>query len=133
MADDNDDGLWEKPAWAKGGVKLRSTGKADQMKQDGNLAAPITFTPFKNEDHSNKVANPELLKASDVGAAAKEGYDLAAPITFTPYKNEDHSNKVANAEVLRKTEMGEAVKQGENLAMPITNIRDEIRKAKKGG
>ena len=50
MADDEDDGLWEKPAWAKGGVKLKSTGKADAMKKDGNLAAPVTFTPFKNED-----------------------------------------------------------------------------------
>lgn len=90
---DEDDGLWEKPAWAKGGVKLKSTGKADAMKTEGNLAAPITFTPFKNDDHSNKVAN---------------------------------------AEILRKTEVGEAVKQGQNLAMPITNIRDEIRKAKKG-
>lgn len=40
--DDDDDGLWEKPAWAKGGVKLKSTGKADAMKKEGNLAAPIT-------------------------------------------------------------------------------------------
>lgn len=37
-----DDGLWEKPAWAKGGLKLKSTGKADAMKKEGNLAAPIT-------------------------------------------------------------------------------------------
>jgi hypothetical protein len=42
-----DDGLWEKPAWAKGGVKLKKTGMADAMKKEGNLAAPITFTPFK--------------------------------------------------------------------------------------
>eukprot|EP00529_Nitzschia_sp_RCC80_P037620 CAMPEP_0113503094 /NCGR_PEP_ID=MMETSP0014_2-20120614/33947_1 /TAXON_ID=2857 /ORGANISM="Nitzschia sp." /LENGTH=71 /DNA_ID=CAMNT_0000398011 /DNA_START=44 /DNA_END=259 /DNA_ORIENTATION=- /assembly_acc=CAM_ASM_000159 len=41
--DDDDDGLWEKPAWAKsGGLKLKSTGKADMMKKDGNLASPIT-------------------------------------------------------------------------------------------
>jgi len=40
--DSDDDGLWEKPAWAKGGIKLRSTGKADAMKTSGNLAAPIT-------------------------------------------------------------------------------------------
>jgi len=40
--DDFDDGLWEKPAWAKGGVKLKSTGRAEAMKQNGNLAAPIT-------------------------------------------------------------------------------------------
>jgi hypothetical protein len=40
--DYDDDDLWEKPAWAKGGLKLKSTGKADAMKKDGNLAAPIT-------------------------------------------------------------------------------------------
>lgn len=42
MADNEDDGLWEKPAWAKGGVALKKTGKSDAMKKDGNLAAPIT-------------------------------------------------------------------------------------------
>ena len=78
-AGDDEYSLWEKPAWAKGGVKLRSTGKADAMKQSGNLAAPITFTPFKNEDHSNKVANQGKLKQTDVGEAAKQGEDLAAP------------------------------------------------------
>ena len=57
MADNDDDGLWEKPAWAKGGVKLKSTGKAEKMKGDGNLAAPITFTPYKNEDHSNTLVS----------------------------------------------------------------------------
>ena len=80
MADD-DDGLWEKPAWAKGGVKLKSTGKADAMKKDGNLAAPITFTPFKNEDHTNKVANPELLAMTSEGEKMKTDGNLAAPIT----------------------------------------------------
>jgi hypothetical protein len=40
--DYEDDNLWEKPAWAKGGVQLKSTGKADKMKKDGDLAAPIT-------------------------------------------------------------------------------------------
>lgn len=94
MADEDDDGLWEKPAWAKGGVKLKSTGKADAMKKDGNLAAPITFTPFKNEDHSNKVANTNILN---------------------------------------KSEVGEKMKTEGNLAMPITNIRDELKKQKKGG
>ena len=94
MADDNeDDGLWEKPAWAKGGVKLKSTGKADAMKKDGNLAAPITFTPFKSNDHTNKVADP---------------------------------NKLAS------TGVGEKMKNEGNLAAPITNIRDELKKKKKG-
>jgi hypothetical protein len=40
--DYEDDDLWEKPAWAKGGLALKKTGKADNMKKDGNLAAPIT-------------------------------------------------------------------------------------------
>jgi hypothetical protein len=78
---DEDDGLWEKPAWAKGGHKLKSTGKADQMKGDGNLAAPITFTPFKSNDHSNKVANTEVLRKTEVGEAVKSGENLAMPIT----------------------------------------------------
>jgi hypothetical protein len=34
-----DNGLWEKPTWANGGVKLRSTGKGQAMKEVGNLAA----------------------------------------------------------------------------------------------
>jgi hypothetical protein len=79
--DDEDDGLWEKPAWAKGGLKLKSTGKADAMKKDGNLAAPITFTPFKSQDHTNKVANPEKLATSEEGEKMKTEGNLAAPIT----------------------------------------------------
>ena len=124
---DEDDGLWEKPAWAKGGLQLKKTGMADAMKTEGNLAAPITFTPFKSEDHSNPVANQGKLKETGVGVAAKSGEDLAAPITFTPFKSEDHSNPVANPDILQNTEVGEAVKQGENLAMPITNIRDAVK------
>jgi len=127
---DQDDGLWEKPAWAKGGVKLRSTGKADAMKNSGNLAAPITFTPFKSDDHSNKVANVDILRKTDVGEAAMSGENLAAPITYTPFKSDDHSNKVANPGILRKSDVGEAVKQGQDLAMPITNIRDAMRSYK---
>ena len=76
-----DDGLWEKPAWAKGGVKLRPTGKADLMKRDGNLAAPITFTPFKNNDHTNYHAHPDYLATTEVGEKMKKYGDLAMPIT----------------------------------------------------
>ena len=115
-----DDGLWEKPAWAKGGLKLKKTGKADAMKKDGNLAAPITFTPFKNDDHSNEVANQGKLRSTDVGDAAKTGEDLAAPITFTPFKNEDHSNDVANQNVLKQSEVGAAAKEGYDLAAVST-------------
>ena len=158
---DNDDGLWEKPAWAKGGVKLKKTGKADAMKQSGtfvtkrskpkcdslvsdgfflflmiqyflfysltiydtkkgNLAAPITFTPYKNQDHSNQVANQEKLRATEVGELAKSGEDLAAPITYTPFKNEDHTNYVANPHNLSASEVGEAAREGMDLAAPIT-------------
>ena len=78
---DEDDGLWEKPAWAKGGVKLKSTGKAEAMKKDGNLAAPITFTPFKNDDHTNYVANPDQLAGTAEGEKMKTDGNLAAPIT----------------------------------------------------
>ena len=120
-SEDDEDGLWEKPAWAKkGGFQLKKTGFADAMKTEGNLAAPITFTPFKNEDHSNYVAHQGRLRPSDVGEAVLSGENLAAPITFTPYKNEDHSNQVANQGRLRQSEVGEAVKSGENLAAPIT-------------
>ena len=78
---DEDDGLWEKPAWAKGGVKLRATGKADAMKTEGNLAAPITFTPFKSEDHTNYYARPDHLAVTGIGEKMKTEGDLAMPIT----------------------------------------------------
>jgi hypothetical protein len=87
MSDDSyyardEDCLWEKPAWAKkGGLKLRSTGYADAMKKEGNLAAPITFTPFKSEDHKNYVANPEILATTDLGDKMKNDGNLAMPIT----------------------------------------------------
>lgn len=77
----DDDGLWERPTWARGGVKLRSTGKADSMKKEGNLAAPITFTPFKNKDHTNYYASPDHLASTEVGDKMKTRGDLAMPIT----------------------------------------------------
>ena len=86
MSDDtyyarDDDCLWEKPAWAKGGLKLRSTGFADAMKKECNLAAPITFTPYKSDDHNNYVANPDILAATDKGEKMKNDGNLAMPIT----------------------------------------------------
>jgi len=128
MADNSNDGLWEKPAWAKGGMKLKKTGRADTMKTSGNLAAAITFSPFKNEDHSNKVANQGRLKNSDVGEAVKSGENLACPIThFRELAMDvDNTNYVANQGQLRQSEIGEAVKSGENLACPITHIREEV-------
>jgi hypothetical protein len=79
--EDEDDGLWEKPVWAKGGHSLKKTGKADVMKKDGDLAAPITFTPFKNEDHTNYVAHPDKLMTTQEGEKMKTEGDLAMPIT----------------------------------------------------
>ncbi len=81
MTDYDDDGLWEKPAWAKGGIKLRSTGNAEVMKKEGNLAAPITFTPYKSDDHTNYVANPDLLAPTEKGEKMKTKGELAMPIT----------------------------------------------------
>jgi hypothetical protein len=108
--------LWEKPAWATGGFKLKNTSKGDKLRNSGNLDAPITFSPFKSQDHSNKVANQTRLRTTDGGAALKDGEDLAAPITFTPYKSDDHRNRLANPEKLRASDIGAAVKSGENLA-----------------
>ena len=78
---EDDDGLWEKPAWAKGGLKLKSTGRASAMKTDGNLAAPITFTPYKNNDHTNYVASPDALYETQEGEKMKTSGNLAQPIT----------------------------------------------------
>lgn len=58
--DYEDDDLWEKPAWAKGGHKLKATGKADAMKTSGNLAAPITHI---REDKQAKAKIQEVKSA----------------------------------------------------------------------
>lgn len=122
MGDQEDDGLWEKPSWAKkGGVKLKKTGQSERMKKDGNLAAPITFTPFKKEDHSNHVANKNVLRRTKTGEAAAKGENLAAPITFTPFKNTDHTNKIANKSRLGPSthEKGRTKKKSDN---PVENF-----------
>ena len=69
--------------------RLRKTEVGELAKSGEDLAAPITFTPFKNEDHSNKVANADRLRKTEVGEAVKSGENLAAPITNTPFKNND--------------------------------------------
>ena len=51
------------------------------MKRDGNLAAPITFTPYKNEDFTNYIAHQGRLRATELGKTVKEGGNLAGPIT----------------------------------------------------
>ena len=64
---------------------MKSTGKANAMKKDGNLAAPITFTPFKNDDHTNYVADPDNLRKSGLGDKMKNDGNLANPITNIRY------------------------------------------------
>ena len=78
-SEEEEEELWEKPAWTK--AKLRKTGLAETMKKEGNLAAPVTFTPFKNEDHSNRLANPNILNKTELGEKMKKDGNLANPIT----------------------------------------------------
>mmetsp|Transcript_17472 Transcript_17472/g.48472 ORF Transcript_17472/g.48472 Transcript_17472/m.48472 type:complete len:142 (-) Transcript_17472:821-1246(-) len=61
--------------------KLRNTDIGDAVKSGEDLAAPITYTPFKNDDHTNYVANPTKLKTTQEGELVKSGGNLAAPIT----------------------------------------------------
>ena len=119
----------DRPAWAK--MKLKETVKGELLKKDGNLAAPITFTPFKNTDFTNRVVDKSKLKKTEEGTRLTESGNLAAPITNTPFKNTDHTNYVANQNKLKSTEVGDAVKKGESLAAPITMIRNERKKKEK--
>jgi hypothetical protein len=118
------------PEWQQK-MPLRESVVGAAAKKGMDLAAPITFTPFKNEDHSNKVANQRILRQSQVGEAAREGLDLAAPITFTPFKNSDPTNPVARPDALRPTDSGALVRGGGNLAMPITTIREASKTIRK--
>ena len=73
---------WEKPSWIS--KQLKSTDKGEKMKENGNLAAPITFTPFKKnvEEHTNPIANPKrVLRSTELGQEMKQSGNLAKPIT----------------------------------------------------
>jgi hypothetical protein len=61
-SDDDDD---ETPFWAK--LQLRKTEKGNELRESGNLAAPITFTPFKNTDFTNKLCSPKSLRKTEQG------------------------------------------------------------------
>jgi hypothetical protein len=76
-AESDDDDL---PAWAK--MTLKKTDKGDALRMSGNLAAPITFTPFKNTDFTNKLCNPDVLHKSEVGERVREGEYLSA-VSYT--------------------------------------------------
>ena len=68
-------------AQASASGALRSTGAIDAIKMGEDLAAPITFTPFKNTDHVNRDANPEALRNTETGHKMKSDGNLARPIT----------------------------------------------------
>ena len=109
MADDEDlnPHEWEKPAWAKEGPKLKTTGKAEVMKTEGNLAREITHIN-KEKDPSrdlNSAATAEQLKE----AAAAGDKNLA-------WEKPDWTKDAG----LKHTKKGEKLKTKGDLARPIT-------------
>jgi hypothetical protein len=108
MADDDiNPHEWEKPAWAKDGPKLKSTGKAEIMKAQGNLAGEITMIN-KNKDESRDI-NPVAKDAKLAGAAADGDKDLSW----------EKPAWTQNAG-LKSTTKGEKMKTKGDLAKPIT-------------
>ena len=72
--------LWS-PTWSNKRSALKPTGMAEAMRIHGNLAAPITFSPFKNDDdHKNKLANPKKLRSTEHGRRMMDFGNLASPI-----------------------------------------------------
>ena len=49
---------------------------------------------LQNQDHSNRVANQNKLRSTEVGAAVKSGEDLAAPITFVRFWYESYLSMI---------------------------------------
>merc|ERR1712232_728748 len=134
MGADDDDDLnkheWEKPAWAKDGPKLKSTGKAEAMKTSGNLAKEITHVNA-NKDASrdvNSTANTEILHQAG-GAGEKDvswekpSWTKGAGLKSAQGTEKDVSwEKPAWAQNagLKSTKKGEKLKENGNLAKPIT-------------
>lgn len=125
--EDDKDLSWKKPDWTTN-VKLRSTGKADIVKQGGTLAAPITELPHvKKEDLDFK--KPEWTEE----VSAKEGTriqgDLAKPITSLPHTGvPDKDLSFAKPDwtqkpVLKESSKGSALKTGKDIARPIGGIK----------
>ena len=50
-------------------------------KSGEDLAAPVTFTPYKNDDHTNYLASPKNLSTTQEGEKMKRAGNLAMPIT----------------------------------------------------
>jgi len=126
--EENKDLSWKKPEWTKN-LKLRSTGKADVVKQGGNLAAPITDLPHQKNTPLS-FSKPEWTDE----ASAKEGQrvegDLAKPITSLPhsagaegkdlsFQKPDWTKKA----VLHASSKGAALKEGKEISRPIGGIK----------
>jgi hypothetical protein len=82
---DEEEEAWESeddetPFWAK--LQLKTTEKGNELRKSGNLAAPITFTPFKNTDFTNKLCSPKSLKTTEQGQTLlKKQEGSSSPIT----------------------------------------------------
>lgn len=94
---------------------LKSTATGDQVRKGATLAAPVTFPKIKL-DHTNRVANKNVLKNKGVETATKKQYEWSKP---------DWMKKPQ----LRMTAIGEAVKQGADLQGPITQAPHTRRKS----
>lgn len=120
FGDDEPNLAWEKPSWATGGVSLKSTGRADKMKGDGNLAAPITSLPHQKE--TGPFQKPEWT--GNVAASNING-DLAKPITAATQNANLAFQKPdwTKAPNVRATAKGDALKEGKEIARPIGGIK----------
>ena len=123
MDDDQERDLsWKKPDWASG-VKLKKTGKADVMKTEGNLAAPITSLPHQKAD--GPFQKPEWT--GDVKDQPRPEGKIEKPITELPHSGDknlafEKPEWTKNAG-LAATGKGEALKSGKEIARPIGGIK----------
>jgi hypothetical protein len=97
------------------------TGQA--VKQGTSLAKAVTHVnAVKSVARDvNPVANPALLRKTDLGQIVKEVGDLQAPITHVERDTMKDINLEANPMILKPTEKGFKIRLGENLSAPITD------------
>lgn len=125
---DDKDLSWKKPDWATG-TKLRSTGKADVIKQGGSLAAPITDLPHQKKDGEGNFEKPEWTADAEAGVGKRVEGDLAKPITNLPHSGGGDKNLSfekpdwTKKPVLSTSEKGQALKAGAEIARPIGGIK----------
>jgi hypothetical protein len=123
--DDREQDLaWKKPDWATG-TKLKSTGKAQQMMTDGNLASDITNAPHTKTEGEGNFSKPEWqdgVSESKVG----EG-NLAKPITNMPHgaggTGWEKPAWAKNTTLKDTGGRGAALKSGQEIARPIGGIK----------